>query len=110
MAFKDSILRYQISFDSNAILHESLVQLDGGDDAKLIVRSPSGEVTGDLIARSDANRLYVKEMQPNVSVLSKLAQHGPHRGKESAQPYYRAIRDATRYSDYSARRFTTWAL
>ena len=40
-------------------------------------------------------------MQPNVSVLSKLAQHGPHRGKESAQPYYRAIRDATRYSDYS---------
>jgi len=41
-------------------------------------------------------------MQPNVAVLSKLAQHGPHKGTESVQPYYQAIRNAMRYRDYSA--------
>ena len=40
-------------------------------------------------------------MQPNVAVLSKLAQHGPHKGIESARPYYMAIRNATRHADYS---------
>jgi AAA15 family ATPase/GTPase len=96
-----SILRYEIEFKATAILRESLTRLDGEGEVKLIDRLPSGEVRGDLITRSRANQLYVTEMQPNVAVLSKLAQHGPHKGKESAQPYYRAIRDATRYGDYS---------
>ncbi|MGC8644115.1 MAG: AAA family ATPase, partial [Isosphaeraceae bacterium] len=101
VTFKESILRYQISYESKSIWREFLVELGGDGETLLLERSPSGEVTGDLIARSDANRLYVEKMQPNVSVLSKLAQHGPHSGKESVGPYYRAIRDATRYLDYS---------
>ena len=40
-------------------------------------------------------------MQPNVAVLSKLAQHGPHKGRESVQPYYGVIKNATRFADYS---------
>ncbi len=110
VAFKGSILRYVVSYDSKAIRHESLALLDGKSESKLINRSPSGEVNGELISRSDANQLYVKEMQPNVSVLSKLAQHGPHRGKESVQPYYRAIREATRYADYSGAATILWGL
>lgn len=96
-----SLLRYKIEFKETAILRESLTLLSEKEEVKLIDRIPSGEVRGDLIARSDANRLYVQEMQPNVAVLSKLAQHGPHKGKESVQSYYRAIRNATRYADYS---------
>ena len=84
--------------------------LDGKGEVKLIDRRPSGEVHGELISRSDANQLYVKAMQPNVTVLSKLAQHGPHRGKESVQPYYRAIRNATRYADYSGAATILWGL
>jgi len=108
VAYRDSILRYIISYDSNTIRHESLVLLDGKREDKLIDRSPSGEVNGKLISRSDANQLYVKEMQPNITVLSKLAQHGPHRGKDSVQPYYRAIRNATRYADYSGAAWIYW--
>jgi hypothetical protein len=99
--YDESLLRYELEFTEKAILRETLTILDEEREVKLIDRLPSGEVRGDLINRSDANRLYVKEMQPNVAVLSKLAQHGPHKGKESAQPYYRAIRDATRHEDYS---------
>jgi hypothetical protein len=40
-------------------------------------------------------------MQPNVAVLSKLAQHGPSSGKSSVQPYYKAIQRALRSADYS---------
>jgi uncharacterized protein len=101
VVYKTSILRYELTFKSKAIQHETLTILNEKGEVKLIDRQPSGEVRGDLVARSDANRLYVKEMQPNVAVLSKLAQHGPHKGKESVQPYYRAIRNATRYEDYS---------
>jgi hypothetical protein len=96
-----SILRYEITYGAKAIQRETLTILSGKRQLKLIDRPPSGEVSGDLITHSDANRLYVKEMQPNVAVLSKLAQHGPHKGKESVQPYYRAIRNATRHEDYS---------
>ena len=101
VSFKNLLLRYEIQFKEKAVLREMLTRLDGKREVKLIDRLPSGEVRGDLVTRSDANRLYVKEMQPNVTVLSKLAQHGPQKGKESARPYYRAIRNATRYQDYS---------
>ena len=82
VAFNDSILRYVISYDSKAIQHESLALLDGKSESKLIDRSPSGEVNGELISRSDGKELYVKEIQPNVTVFVKASQHGPHRGKE----------------------------
>jgi hypothetical protein len=95
-----SILRYEIEFGASAILREELTLL-GEDQVTLIDRKSTGEVGGSLIELSDANRLYVNEMQPNVAVLSKLAQHGPAKGRESAQPYYRAIRDATRFADAS---------
>ncbi len=101
VVYKKSLLRYEIKFDAKAILRETLSILDEKGEIKLIDRQPSGKVEGDLVTRSDANRLYVREMQPNVAVLSKLAQHGPHKGNESVQPYYRAIRNATRHEDYS---------
>lgn len=101
VVYKEWLLRYEIEFEEKTILREALTLLNENEEVKLIDRRPSGEVRGDLIARSDANKLYVKEMQPNVAVLSKLAQHGPSKGKESAQPYYKAIRDSTRYEDYS---------
>jgi len=101
VVYKDSLLRYEITFEAKAIQGETLTILDDKREVKLIDRYPAGEVSGKLITQSKANQLYVKEMQPNVAVLSKLAHHGPHSGRESVQPYYRAIRDATRYVDYS---------
>jgi AAA15 family ATPase/GTPase len=97
----DALLRYQVRFTAKSIQFETLTIINSDGEFKLIDRHPSGEVRGELITRSDANRLYVKDMQPNVAVLSKLAQHGPHKGKESVQPYYRAIRNATRHKIYS---------
>ena len=108
VAFNASILRYRLTFNSDSILSESLSQFDGSQEVQLIVRRHSEEVSGELISKSESNRLYVKEMQPNITVLSKLAQHGPHRGKESVRSYYRAIRDATRYSDYSGAAMFQW--
>ncbi len=96
-----SLLRYEIVFEENFISKETLVSIDENEEVPLIDRLPSGEVRGQLIAHSDANKLYVKEMQPNVAVLSKLAQHGPHKGKESARPYFDSIERSTRYQDYS---------
>jgi len=101
VVYKDSLLRYEITFEAKAIQGETLTILDDKREVKLIDRHPAGEVSGKLITQSKANQLYVKEMQPNVAVLSKLAHHGPHSGRESVQPYYRAIRNALRYEDYS---------
>jgi len=96
-----SLLRYEVSYRADTIEHEKLTALDANQDV-LIDRQEGRPVKGSLIARSDANQLYVKEIQPNVAVLSKLAQHGPAKGEDSVQPYYRAILSATRYEDYSA--------
>ncbi len=101
VVYKKSLLRYEITYGDKAIQNETLTRLKGTREEKLIERLPSGEVRGTLIAGSAANRLYVKEMQPNVAVLSKLAQHGPHQGKESVLPYYMAIRNGIRFADYS---------
>lgn len=97
----NGILRYEIEYDADAIRRETLTVLSDDREKLLIDRKPSGETVGGLIRSKGANRLYVKEMQPNVSVLSKLAQHGPQKGNESARPYYRAIRNATRFADYA---------
>lgn len=99
--FQHSILRYELSYTSTDIQTEKLTQLGNDDHLVLIDRMKSGEVRGKLVDESEANQLYVKDMQPNVAVLSKLAQHGPHKGTGSVQPYYRAIRQATLYKDYS---------
>lgn len=99
---RESVLRYQVWYTRDEIQRETLDQLTAESQISLIDREASGEVHGSLLESSEANRLYVKEMQPNVSVLSKLAQHGPHRGEESARPFYRTILQSTRYEDYSS--------
>ena len=96
-----SLLRYEIVFTAKAIESELLTVFNDHGEVKLIDRQRTGEVGGELIVHSEANRLYVKEMQPNVAVLSKLAQHGPHKGKDSVQPHYAAIRNALQWKDYS---------
>lgn len=96
-----SILRYEIAYHAKKIESEKLVILNGEEENLLIDRQPSGNIGGHLIDKSDANRLYVKEMQPNISVLSKLAHHGPHQGDESAQPFYKSIRSSLIYEDYA---------
>lgn len=101
VAYDKSLLKYEITFESKVIQTEVLTILNGEGEKTLLDRQPTGEIGGQLIERSQANRLYVKGMQPNVSVLSKLAQHGPQQGHESVGPFYRAIRDATRHEDYS---------
>ena len=99
--FNKSLLRYETEFEEKSFLRETLTIFDENGETKLIDRKPPGEIAGELILRSDANRLYVQGMQPNVAVLSKLAQHGPRQGADSVHPYYAAIRDATRGADYS---------
>ena len=101
VVYKKSLLRYEITYGAKAIRRETLAILGDDGETKLIDRQSSKEIHGELITESAANQLYVKEMQPNVSVLSKLAQHGPHKGAESVQPYYQAIRNATRYRHYA---------
>lgn len=98
----EHVLRYEISYDSASILTEklSLVAADGGENF-LIDRPATGKVVGSIIDGSRVNRLYVTGMQPNVAVLSKLAQHGPIRGKSSVQPFYKAIQRSLRSADYS---------
>jgi AAA15 family ATPase/GTPase len=97
----NSLLRYEVKFTARRIHSETLTIIGEEGEVKLIDRRPSGEVGGELIAQSEPNRLYATQMQPNVAVLSKLAQHGPHKGKDSVQPYYKAIRNATRHKIYS---------
>lgn len=96
-----ALLRYEIVYRAKVIDAEKLVTFGEDGEVVLIDRRPSGSIGGNLIERSEANRLYVKEMQPNVAVLSKLAQHGPHQGIESVQPYYKSIRAALQYQDYA---------
>ena len=110
VTYKNALLRYEISFDSTTIRQEVLTLLDGNSEDKLIDRQMTGGIGGRLIEDSKANRLYVEGMQPNVSVLAKLAQHGPQQGKDSVQPYYRAIRSATHFEDYSASTLETSVL
>ena len=99
--FKSSILRYEIEFSAKEIKVERLTLLNENDEPKVLLHRQRDEIAGDLIAENDANRLYVTGMQPNVAVLSKLAQHGPQKGKGSALPYYKAIRDATWHENYT---------
>ncbi|MFO0875948.1 MAG: AAA family ATPase [Gemmataceae bacterium] len=101
VVLQKSILRYVVQYTQKRIVGESLCLLDGKKEKTLFERLPSGEVQGSLITKRGANQLYVREMQPNVAVLAKLAQHGPSRGRESVHAYYRAIHNATDWQDYS---------
>jgi hypothetical protein len=96
----DSLLRYEISYRADLIERESLT-VRNPEEVVLLERDGQGDVKGRLIEKSDANRVYVRGMQPNVSVLSKLAQHGPAKGEDSVRPFYDAIVRATMWEDYS---------
>lgn len=98
---KKSILRYEVVFDQKSIQEERLTRLDGDGECVLIDRRGTEPIGGDLIKKSEANQLYVKEMHPNATVLSKLSSLGPDRGPESAKPYYQSIRSALNYEDYA---------
>jgi len=104
LVYNKALLRYEIAFTANEIVNERLTQ-HGECEITLIDRQQNAQVRGDLVEHSDANKLYVKGMQPNVSVLSKLARHGPSHGKDSAIPYYDAILSATKWQDYSMHAF-----
>ena len=97
----ESILRYEIVFNESRIQSETLSIRSEKREVKLIEREGLAQVQGRLITNSKANKLYVEEMQPNVTVLSKLAQFGPSQGKGSAKKYYTAIQEAMRFVDYS---------
>lgn len=101
VVLKDRIIRYQVSYDRIRIHTERLSTLNGESEVVLIDRTADGTVQGKLVEKGNVNALYVTEMQPNVAVLSKLAQHGPSRGEQSATPYYKAIRQSLRCADYS---------
>ena len=98
---QNHLLHYELEFDGKKITSETLVRFDEEGPVELIVRPARGKVRGELIAESDANKLYVQDMQQNVSVLSKLAHLGPAQGKGSAIPYYGAIVNALSSVDYS---------
>lgn len=95
----DSLYQYEITFTDTSIQSESLI-CKGEEDIDLIRRQGSAPIAGELIEKSEANTLYVKSMQPNVTVLSKLAQHGPAEGEESVKRYYNALRDVLRWKDF----------
>jgi hypothetical protein len=101
VVLKDRIIRYEVSYDKSRIHTERLSSLSGEAEKVLIDRTSDGIVQGQLVAKGGANALYVKEMQPNVAVLSKLAQHGPSRGEQSATPFYKAIRQSLKCADYA---------
>jgi hypothetical protein len=100
VVFDRSILHYEIAFTGDEI-HKEILEQHDEDVRTLINRQGSEEITGELIENSNANQLYVAEMQPNVSVLSKLAHHGPAKGTQSILPYYAAISQALMYEDVS---------
>ena len=99
--YQDSILRYSVSYTKNSFVYEKLSLVDGEKEHVLIDRNAKGEIVGELISNSDANKLYVQSMQPNVAVISKLAQHGPSTGGDSVIKYYNAIVSALNYEDYT---------
>ncbi len=100
VTYKQSLLRYEVKFTEGRIVREQM-SLHGEKPIQLIDRHASGEVRGRLFSKNNANQLYVKGMQPNVTVLSKLAQHGPRTGGGSVLPYFKAIRSALRHKNYS---------
>ncbi len=98
---KGAILRYELTYTERSIRSETLSQITGSGEDVLVRRRGTKSVTGSLVEMSDSNMLYVRGMQPNVSVLSKLAQHGPRTGADSIMPFYRSIRKALEYEDYT---------
>lgn len=99
VVFEKSLLRYEIKYDEKTIVYEKLVRINSGGEQILLERTENGGVVGELIERSDANKLYVQGMQPNVGVLSKLAQHGPSQGSDSVIPFYEVLSGATQFND-----------
>jgi len=102
VVFENSILRFHIKLREDEIVEELLSILTEGSEVTLINRKKGKEIKGDVFLNNGANQLYVKGMQPNVSVLSKLGVHGPASGSETVRPYFKAIIRSLRFVDYSA--------
>ncbi len=82
----DQILQYEVCYNRHEITRE-LLTLYSGSERVLIDRNAAGEIRGELIERSEANRLYVKGISKHVSVVAKLARFGPSDGDEATVPY-----------------------
>jgi len=97
----NKVIHFEIEFGATEIVSEKLEVL-GIDDADTLFERHQDDITGSLISSSDANALYVRDMQPNISVLSKLGQHGPAKGPESVRPFLFAIRRSLQFRDYAS--------
>lgn len=104
--YKKNLIRYSVQFSAESIISEQLSLL-GSKSVKVLIDRSYATVGGQLIEVSAANKLYVQQMPPNISVVSKLAQVGPQRGIESVVPYRDALLKALNYRDFSASSFTS---
>jgi len=96
----DQILRYEVSYNQREITRESLVLYAGDTERVLIVREGGGDVGGELIDVSEANKLYVKAMAKNVSVVAKLARFGPTEGVEATSPFRDSLLRSLRWRSF----------
>jgi hypothetical protein len=60
-------------YGNKNIQEENLSVLTDDGEVNLIDRRPSGETIGELINRGRVNKLYVRDMQPNVSGSIKIS-------------------------------------
>ncbi len=96
-----AVLRYEVCYRQKIIESERLTLIEGGGaETPLIDRHLKSPIRGMLIEQSESNQLYVKEMQPNVTVLAKLAQHGPSKGPDSVRPYHLSLVKSLRHVDF----------
>jgi hypothetical protein len=95
------LIGYELEFDSDRIHREELLILSSTDHLRPLIRRDGTDVSGAIFEQNEANRPYVEGMQQNVTVLSKLAQHGPRDVVGSAKPFQDAIAAATVFQDFS---------
>lgn len=100
VTFGKKLLKYEVKYTSTQFLFESLIEF-GIEEKIVFERNKEQKVVGELIESNDSNKLYVNEMQPNVSVLSKLAQHGPSQGEGSVVKYYEVLLSTLNHHNYA---------
>lgn len=94
------VLQYQLTFKERAITSERLTW-STEDEVRTLIDREDNKVTGDLITSNAANALYVEGIQPNVTALSKLGQHGPREGEGSAYACFGSVEAALRFRTYA---------
>ena len=99
ITFGKKLLEYEVQYTSTEFVSERLVEF-GSEEKVLLDRQQGKKIVGELIEISEANKLYVQEMQPNVAVLSKLAQHGPSQGEGAVKEYFDAILKSLLHKSY----------